>query len=235
MAEHRKRKSSDRRVPVSVVRAKFAMTAVLLVVVIVMGALAFRRGQMRRKLSLPDSLDLVAVTVDGRELTLRDMAFYIAYEEGLIEEQARIYNHADTGAYWNIFTNHTFFRTLGRDTAMEMAVHDEIFYQMALDEGIELNEEEEMRLANSQYDFWSDLEEDKRERLGAGEEDLKESMRRLAYAQKYQNLLAEMEGKGVEEYSVSGQTYQEMLEEHTVVIERNVWERVNFGGITVDH
>ena len=44
-----------------------------------------------------------------------------------------------------------------------------------------------------------------------------------------------MEGKGVEEYSVSGQTYQEMLEEHTVVIERNVWERVNFGGITVDH
>ena len=52
---------------------------------------------------------------------------------------------------------------------------------------------------------------------------------------KLEEQLAEMEGKGVEEYSVSGQTYQEMLEEHTVVIERNVWERVNFGGITVDH
>ena len=224
-----------RTVPVSALKAKFCLTAVLLLLVIVLGVMAFQRGRMRQKLSLPDSLELVAVTVDGRELTLRELAFYIAYEEGQIEEDARIYNPEDTGEYWKIYTNHTFFRTLGRDTAMEMAVHDEIFYQMAAAEGIELTEEEERRLANSQYDFWSDLEEEQRERLGAGEEDLKESMRRLAYAEKYQGILAEMEGGRFEEYSISGQAYQELLEEHSVEINAGVWERVNFGGITVVH
>lgn len=224
-----------RRVPTSVVIRKFCLTAVLLAAVIVLGVMAFQRGRLRQKLSLPGSLDQVAVTVDGRELTLRDMAFYIAYEEQLIEEQALIYDPSDTGAYWKVFTNHTFFRTLGRDTAMEMAIHDEIFYRLAEEEGIVLNEEEEKRLANSQYDFWSDLEEEQRERLGVCEEDIKESLRKLAIAEKYQGILAEMEGREFGAYSISGQTYQELLEKHTYEIEKDVWERVDFGGITVDH
>ena len=63
-----------RTVPVSALKAKFCLTAVLLLLVIVLGVMAFQRGRMRQKLSLPDSLELVAVTVDGRELTLRELA-----------------------------------------------------------------------------------------------------------------------------------------------------------------
>ena len=43
-----------------------------------------------------DSLELVVADVNGQELTLRDLAFYIAYDEMFVEEQAQIYDAVDT-------------------------------------------------------------------------------------------------------------------------------------------
>lgn len=216
-------------------KQKLCFTAILLVAVVFLGISAVREGRMRQDLSFPDSLDEVAAIVDGRALTLRELAFYIAYEEGQIEEDARIYNPENTGEYWGIYTNHTFLREEGKKTAMDMAIHDEIFYQLALEEGIELTEEEETYLANSQYDFWSDLEEEQKERLGAEEDAIKESLRRIALAEKYQYLLAKMQNRDFEDYSISGRAYQKMLDEHMYEVCDAIWDRVDFGGITVDH
>lgn len=216
-------------------RRKLCITAILLVLLVITGAGAVRNGLQRQDLVFPDALEEVAVTVDGRALTLRELAFYIAYEEGQIEADAYIYNPEDTGEYWRIYTNHTFLRKEGKQTTMDMAIHDEIFYQLALAEGIELTEEEEMHLANDQYDFWSDLEEEQRAALGVSEDVLKDSMRKIALAEKYQYLLAETQNKDYEAYSFTGTEYADLLKEHDCKIEEAVWNRVNFGGITVDH
>ena len=63
-------------------RQKLRFTAVLVVLVIILGTASYREQGKRQKLSFPESLDLVVVTVDGKTVTLREMAFYIAYEEG---------------------------------------------------------------------------------------------------------------------------------------------------------
>lgn len=216
-------------------RQKLSVTAVLLVLVIVLGISAVHARAQKRPLSFPESLEKVAVTVDGRELTLQELAFYIAYEEQKMEAEARVYNPKNTGEYWNLYTNHTFFREKGKQMVIDMAVHDEIFYQLAMSEEMELTADEESYLANSQYDFWSDLEEEQRQALGVGEDVLKESMRRIALAEKYQYLLAEMNQKDFEEYSVGGEAYLRMLEEHTYEVDESVWDRIRFGSITVDH
>lgn len=216
-------------------RQKLSFTAVLLVLVIVLGISAVYTRAQKRPLSFNESLDLVVVTVDGRELTLRELAFYIAYEEQRIEADARVYDPEDTGKYWRIYTNHTFLREKGKQTVVDMAVHDEIFYQLAMTENMELTAKEETYLANSQYDFWSDLEEEQRESLGVSEDVLKESMRRIALAEKYQYLLAEMKNTDFEEYSVAGAAYQRMLEEHEYEVDASIWDRIRFGSITVDH
>lgn len=219
----------------SVMRKKLCVTAVLLVLLVVMGAQSIQNGLQKQDLVFPEALEEVAVTVDGRELTLQELAFYIAYEEGQIEADAYIYNPEDTGEYWRIYTNHTFLRKEGKKTTMDMAIHDEIFYQLALAEGIELTEEEEEHLANDQYDFWSDLEEEQRDALGVSEDVLKESMRKIALAEKYQYLLAETQNKEYEAYSFTGTAYENMRKEHDCEIDESVWNRVNFGGITVKH
>lgn len=216
-------------------KQKLRFTFTLLVLVIFLGFVSVSEYQSRQDLVFAEAIHEVALTVDGRELTLQDMAFYIAYEEGEIEDAARIYNPEDTGEYWNLYMNHTFLREEGKQAVVEMAVHDEIFYQLAVEEGIELTEEEQEHLANDQYDFFSDLEEEQRAALGVDEEVLFASMEKIAIAEKYQYLLAAMEQKDFEAYSCTGQQYEKMLEEHSYEVEEAVWDRVRFGGVTVNH
>lgn len=210
-------------------------TSVLLLIVLVLGAVSISAGGRRNYFVYGDSLEEVAAVVDGNGLTLRDLAFYIAYEENLIEEEAVIYDPQDTGKYWRICSEGSSTRSEGKAAAMELAIHDAIFYQLAQAEGIELNEAEERYAANVQADFWSDFGENISRELGVDKADLEAVMRKLAYAQKYQSLLAKMQDVNVEEYDISGEKYQELLKEHDWEIREKVWERVHFGSITVAH
>lgn len=216
-------------------RQKLRFTAVLVVLVIVLGTASYREQGKRQKLLFPESLDLVVVTVDGELVTLREMAFYIAYEEGSMEDAAIIYNPDNTDEYWRLYTNHTFLREQAKQTVVDMTIHDTLFSQMAAKEGVVLSEAEEQYLANEQQDFWSDLTEEQRERLSVSEETLDETMRKMALAQKYQSILAEMEQVDYEDYSIGGMEYEKLLAQHTCELDETTWDRVPFGSITVDH
>lgn len=216
-------------------RQKLRFTAVLVVLLIILGTASYREQGKRQKLSFPESLDLVVVTVDGEQVTLREMAFYIAYEEGSMEDAAIIYNPDNTDEYWRLYTNHTFLREQAKQTVLDMTVHDTLFAQMAAEEGIVLSEAEEQYLANEQQDFWSDLTEEQRESLSVSEDTLDETMQKMALAQKYQSILAEMEQIDYEDYSIGGTEYEKLLAQHTCELDETTWDRVPFGSITVDH
>lgn len=216
-------------------RQKLRFTAVLVVLLIILGTASYREQGKRQKLSFPESLDLVVVTVDGEQVTLREMAFYIAYEEGSMEDAAIIYNPDNTDEYWRLYTNHTFLREQAKQTVLDMTVHDTLFSQMAAKEGAVLSEAEEQYLANEQQDFWSDLTEEQRESLSVSEDTLDETMRKMALAQKYQSILAEMEQVDYEDYSIGGTEYEKLLAQHTCELDETTRERVPFGSITVDH
>ena len=216
-------------------RQKLRFTAVLVVLLIILGTASYREQGKRQKLSFPESLDLVVVTVDGEQVTLREMAFYIAYEEGSMEDAAIIYNPDNTDEYWRLYTNHTFLREQAKQTVVDMTVHDTLFAQMAAEEGIVLSEAEEQYLANEQQDFWSDLTEEQKESLSVSEDTLDETMRKMALAQKYQSILAEMEQVDYEDYSIGGTEYEKLLAQHTCELDETTWDRVPFGSITVDH
>lgn len=216
-------------------RQKLRFTAVLVVLLIILGTVSYREQGKRQKLSFPESLDLVVVTVDGEQVSLREMAFYIAYEEGSMEDAAIIYNPDNTDEYWQLYTNHTFLREQAKQTVLDMTVHDTLFSQMAAKEGVVLSEAEEQYLANEQQDFWSDLTEEQRESLSVSEDTLDKTMRKMALAQKYQSILAEMEQVDYEDYSIGGTEYEKLLAQHTCELDETTWERVPFGSITVDH
>ena len=209
-------------------RQKLRFTAVLVVLLIILGTASYREQGKRQKLSFPESLD-------GEQVTLREMTFYIAYEEGSMEDAAIIYNPDNTDEYWQLYINHTFLREQAKQTVVDMTIHDTLFYQMATAEKITLSEEEEQYLANDQQDFWSDLTEEQRARLGVDEETIDASMRKMALAQKYQSILAEMEQVDYEDYSIGGTEYEKLLAQHTCELDETTWDRVPFGSITVDH
>ncbi len=188
-------------------------------------------------LDYPESLDMVAVEVNGQPLTLRDMAFYIAYDEQVVEEQAQMYDEEDSTRYWNLYINHDgFVRLTAKKATMEKAIHDEIFYRMALEENVNLEEEDEEELNSAQMLFWNSIMfGDKMERMGVTEETLNNSIRKVALAQKYQRQYAERQNGTMEEYDSTGEKYLKMREQNQISVKDEVWDKVHYGDVSLDH
>ena len=161
--------------------------AVVVLFVIAAGGMSFFSYQQKQPLVYHESLMVPAVTVDERTLTMGDLAYYIAAEELEIEEQAKIYDLENTDKYWGMrLRPGRFIKIEAKEIVLDTAIHDEIFYQMAMDAGFTLGEEEQESLAMRQYDFWSDLTEEQQERLGVEKQELMDRMEQIAIAQQYQ-------------------------------------------------
>ena len=59
-------------------------------VIFTVAAIWFGRNKDKDWLVFADSLDEIVAEVNGQNLKLRDMAFYIAYDEMKVEEQAEM-------------------------------------------------------------------------------------------------------------------------------------------------
>lgn len=205
------------------------------ILVIITGAASVYHSQKIVKLEYSEHLEETVLTVDKTDYKLRDLAFYIAYQESTVEEQAHIYEASNTNKYWNLHTNYSFIRNQARNAAMDMAIHDVIFYQMALQDNIELDQKEQTYMNNQKDDFWNDLTEEQQEKICVSRKEIDEMIYRIALAQKEQKYLAGREGIDEREYNVEGSVYQELLKEHDYQINQDLWERLKFGNITISH
>ena len=210
-------------------------TLVLLVLVVATGLAAYRQQVQRTRLVYADSLDMVALTVDGEEIDLRDMAVYVALQEKKVQQEALVYNPDKPESYWNAYTNQHFVRAVAENAIKDMAAHDEIFYRMAVSEGVELSESEKAYLANELMDFFMDVSDEQMAQLGVEDADIEAGMYKIALANKYQSILAQMEGVAYEEYDYQGALYEALLSGHEVSAQKEVWSRIAVGNITVNY
>jgi hypothetical protein len=193
------------------------------------------RGEKRgESLVYRDSLDRVAAQVNGSDLTLRDLAFYVAYEESLVEAEAEVYDSENPSRYWNARVEGGFVWAVARKSTIQMAIHDEIFYQMATEDGLELTADEKEQAELVLGDVWEELcDRDGEELLGVTEEEMAVTAERIALAQKYQNIYAEMHEKTYDDYEFTTDTYSKLLEKQDYSIDENVWNKVGMGKVTI--
>lgn len=209
-------------------------TSVMLLLMGVVAAAAWYRSGNFAKLRYCDHRNDTAVTLDGEAYRLRELAVYIAMQEQEVQKQARVYNLEQPQKYWNAHVNGSFVRSEAKSAVMEKAVHDLIFYRMAEEEGLHLTTEEAAYMENQKMDFWNDLEEEGQARLGISTKELDEAFLRMAHAQKKQRQLAEDEGVDYVAYNENGPHYQALLQEHDYVVNQALWQRLDFGNITVN-
>ena len=216
-------------------RKKLGWTAVLMVLTVLTGFAGIRSLQNRQDLVYAKELERVAVRIDDKELTLYDVAFYVAYQEKEVQKDAVIYNPEKPYRYWNAHTNGSFIRVVAEKAVIDMAVHDEIFYQLACKEELVLDESETEYLANEISDFCSDVTEEQFSQLGVNAEDMKQAMHKIALANKYQSILAQIENRDYTEYDYTGSAYEELLAAYAVEVNESVWDRISVGNITVNY
>ena len=162
-------------------RPKHLVSIVLIAVVLVMLMRNNNSMTNARPLVYRESLDEVAAQINGETLTLRDMAFYVGYEEYQIQQEALVYDPDDPNRYWSMRVEGGFMNAVARKNAMQMALHDELFYQMAMEEGITLDDNDQKHMDNKLEDFWEDLTERQGETaLGISRKDAKKTIQRIA-------------------------------------------------------
>ena len=206
------------------------------IIMFVMAILALGEGNSRQYLVYKDSLDKVVATVQGEEITLLDFAVYVAHQEAETHKQAIVYNPDNTKEYWGLHTNGQFIRVATRDAAVQMAIHDELFYQLSKEFEITFSEEELQILQNDVDDFWYDLtDEGKEAKLGVTKENVYDSMYKIAVAEKCQYIYASKDGRDYEDYNFSAEEYLEFLRKYEYSVKEDVLERIDFGDVTLTH
>lgn len=197
--------------------------------------LGFWSWERSRDVEYKDCLDEVIFTANGQEVQMKDLGFYILYEEREVENQAMVYNPDNTKDYWNLHVDGVFIQVQAKDTILNMAIHDKLFYQKAVEENLALDAEEEQRLRNAISDFYMDLLDEQAEKMPASDEYIMEAMRQIALAEKYQAKLADEEDKSYASYQWDGYEYEKWLEKQDVDVNEKLWDKITVGDITLTH
>ncbi len=216
-------------------KRKIITILVIIVIVIAVAIVCVRAFKNREAFVLSEHLDDVAATINGESLLYRDLSFYVLYEEMQGEKEARVYNPESSKDWWNSYVNGKFVSVTARETAMNMAVHDRIMYDLAKKDDITLTAEEENQVAMTQSDFWEDLFDEQKKNLPVSKEEINEQIKRIALGEKYQDKLAKEKGVNNFEYNYDGYLYKQMLDsDYKVKIDDN-YDKLVFGEITIHH
>ena len=194
-------------------------------------------GYLRRhSIDVLANLDETVAIVDGEELTLRDLGFYILFQEHRVEKEAEVYNDKRTTDFWNIHTNGFFLKAQAKDAILQMAIHDRIFYRAAQEAGLVMTSEEKDLLEDARTDFWSDLYDIQKRRIPGTYDSVNETIKEIALAEKYQKKLSEVMDATYSSLNWGGYEYGLIRDnEHEVKINQRVWRRVILGDITLSH
>ncbi len=211
---------------------KFTLLAVMVFIIVFFG---FRGYQGRQKLEYSNSLNETVATVNGKDITFEDLAFYILYIENTVESQAKIYNAESTKDYWNLHINGKFIEQEAKDNVLDMAIHDRFFYELALENAMILDADEKALLKDRTADFWEDLFEEQLKRCPVDKSVIDSQLEIVALAEKYQNMLGETKGPSVAAYKYDGYYYQKMLEDADLKINKKLWSRFDIGEVTISH
>ena len=211
----------------------------IIVVAVLVGSFCwglYARSQRNKRFEYKDVLTEEAFCLDGESVSFKDLLFYVAYEERVVEEEAIIYNKKSTKDYWNTHTNGEFISVAARKAVLDMAVHDYLMYNLAVQEGFALGDSQKKELENSTLDFWMDLLEGQEEKIleYTTKEAVDQTLYKKAVAEIYQDYLAVTNNHAYVYYDVGGEGYSELLKEHDLTTSK-IWKDVVLGEITIHH
>lgn len=205
----------------------------IIVIIIFMGIGGFALTH-DREFHYLDHLDETFVTVDDKELPLRDLGFYIIYQETIGDSMAYEYDSKDNSKFWSRRANGTFISTYARQGAVSMAIHDEIFYQQALKRGITLSEDELEIAEQRLQDYLNAITVNQLDAVALTEEDIRTAIQKIALAEKYMIQYAQETGHYYEEYNITGDAYFDILQQHEVKENKYLVNKLSLGKISIN-
>ena len=192
-----------------------------------------------------DHLDENVITIDEKNITLREFGYYVFQIEGYTQEQAIIYNPDNPGEWWNTHfssgADSQFVCDYAKKVAVNLCIADEIFYEEALRQGLELNENGEEKVKSDTWEMINRMDSKQMSLTGLDETIIAEMTRKQLLSATYAEFLAntvdfsEYDEDPYKLINWDGEYYQkEILPNHSVQINDELMDKIIFGKITVN-
>ncbi len=205
---------------------------------------AWRKQQ--NKFVYEEHLEDVVITVNDRQVTLRQLSYYVYDVETKIDKQARIYNPEDPLAYWNTYFNSGteggYISDMAFDAVLGSCVCDMIYEDMAGQNGYELTAEEKREAAKQAEILYAKMSEAQRQKTGLTPELFAEALERKLLVVKFAaEYFEEVDFSGYSGYreelvSYAGDYYNnEILPQHEVEYNNAVVKEIKVGRVTTNY
>lgn len=193
-----------------------------------------------------DHLDDTVLTIDSTQITLREFGYYIYDTEAFVQKQAIQYDSENPTHWWNTHfaagEDSTFICDYAKVTAINSCVCDEIYYQLAMQNGITLTETEKAYAADEANQIQEQMNDYQLGVTGLNSDIILEYRSKQALATKYaQTLLQTVDFSAYEDdpntlLSGNGDYFQDViLPEYTVTENDKVLDNITLGKITVNY
>lgn len=224
--------------------AIISVLAVFVVIGFLIGVILFVKKLNR--FEYKDHLDEVVITVDQRNITLREFGFYVYQIEGYAQEQALVYNPDNPAEWWNTHfssgPDSQFVCDYAKDVAVNLCIADEIFYKEAIKQGLELNEDGEEKVNKDTGEMFEKMDSIQLDSTGLDEKIISEITRKQLLSATYAEFLvntvdlSEYDEDPYKLINWDGAYYQEeILPNHTVQTNDELLDKITFGKITVNY
>lgn len=202
-------------------------------------------GKILSRFDYEDHLDEAVITVDDASITLREFGYYIYEVEAFVQNQALLYDPENPKLWWNTHfsagLDSQFVCDYAKKVAINTCVSDEIYYRLALKQGISLSIDETEQAAIDAAKMFGGMDPEQLKATGLDEKMIRKIKEKHALAAKYAIFLITSQNlSGYHDdpqklVNWDGAYYQEkILPEHQVRNNDDVLDNITLGKITVN-
>ncbi len=202
-------------------------------------------GWILSRFDYQDHLDEAVITVDEKDITLREFGYYIYEVEAFVQNQALLYNPENPKQWWNTHfsagLDSQFVCDYAKKVAINTCIADEIYYREAVRCNLTLSSEEESAAFGEARQTIAGMSHEQITATGLDEAIIIEVLKKKALASKYALVL--LENKDLSAYpdepaklvNWDGAYYlEEILPDHETRTNDDLLDKITLGKITVN-
>ncbi|MGN0169711.1 MAG: hypothetical protein ACI39H_02995 [Lachnospiraceae bacterium] len=219
--------------------ARTTIIFMTIVTVILLAAVATLMYKKNTRFSYETSLEKTVIQTSEENIPLKALSYYFMIEEESVNEVALTYDAEDPKAYWGLYVNNSFVCDEAMDTALDYFLRDHLYYNLAMQEGMSLTQEEWDEIYLKAEDIIEGMTKKQRS-LRMTKEDIQQALAENQLADDYVlNKAGEQDLKMTEEvlsayYGINSHFFKELKEEKQVVVNEKLLENIKMGSLTIN-
>lgn len=207
--------------------------SVILIVCFVCAAIIAVNNRDKKRFNYEEQVNDTIVTIGQLEVPLYEASYYILKMEAYVNHGAQDYNSNNIPAFWNLYINNKFIRTMAKDATMNLLIRDNLYYIEAVYGGMELTNQDIKGINEEIQNILLNMTPGQMSFTNYTERQLYAILSKIRLAEKYVAEMTEQDSTLKEEdFNPDGKYYKEIYSRHKIKINKKIWDKITLGKLS---